>query len=190
MRSGASALWYGVGALVIVAGMIASVFGALGDFKSLQTAFARVVVPGSDELHLSKPGTYVIYYEYRSDINGEIFETPETTDIKCSIVSRTGRTIEIVPASLNAEYDFGGRAGKAIAQFVAPDAGMYVINCDYAGGKGTRIALAIAPPVAAGFIASFFKWLALAFASLGFGLIILIVTLVRRAGPGPRPTLQ
>ncbi len=187
---GASSWWYGVGALVIIAGMAASVFGALGDFKSLQTAFVRIVVPGSDDLHLSKPGPYVIYYEYRSVVNGEIFDTPETTDIKCSIVGRAGQAVEIVPAGLNAEYDFGGRSGKAIAQFSAPDAGIYVINCDYAGTKGGRIVLAIAPPVAAEFIASFFKWLALAFASLGLGLIILIVTLVRRAGPGPRPVLE
>lgn len=176
-------LWYSIGALVIIVGMTASVIGVINDFRTLETAFVRFVAPGSSTLDLTKPGLYEIYYEYRSVVNGEIFDTAETTNIKCTIRGRDGRLLQIASAGLTAEYDFGGHAGKAVAQFSVPAPGSYVIDCRHPDAKGERIALAIAPLVAADFFISLLKWLAVAFASIGIGLVILIVTLVRRAVP-------
>jgi hypothetical protein len=175
-------VWYTIGALVIIVGMTTSVIGVINDFRTLETAFIRFVAPGSSRLDLTKPGLYEIYYEYRSEVNGEIFDTAETTDVKCTIKGR-GRPLEIASAGLTAEYDFGRHAGKAVAQFSVPAPGTYVIDCRHPDGKGERIALAIAPLVAADFFISLLKWLSLAFATIGIGLVILIVTLVRRALP-------
>jgi hypothetical protein len=183
-------VWYTIGALVIIVGLTTSVIGVINDFRTLETAFVRFVAPGSSRLDLTKPGLYEIYYEYRSEVNGEIFDTAETTDVKCTIKGRDGRFLEIASAGLTAEYDFGRHAGKAVAQFSVPAPGTYVIDCRHPDGKGERIALAIAPLVAADFFISLLKWLSLAFATIGIGLVILIVTLVRRAVPTrPAPPL-
>lgn len=186
----AAAFWYAVGALIVIVGLTVSVIGVLRDFKSLQTTFIRFVVPGSSALRLGAPGPYVIYYEHRSVVNGETFDTPDLTDIKCSVTSRDGRELEVAPFALTAEYDFGGHAGKAVAQFAVSAAGTYIISCQHPGGKRDRIVLAVAPPLAIDFGASLLRWLALAFGSIGLGLVVLIVTLVRRAVPTrPAPPL-
>ncbi len=131
----------------------------------------------------------MVYYERKSTVDGEPFATAATTDIKCAVTSKqSGSALALEPPALDAEYDFGGRSGKAIEQFLAPQVGTYVMTCGYPGGKGARIALAIAPPVAPDLAAALLKWLAVSFACLGAGMVVLIVTLVRRAGPPPRPT--
>lgn len=174
-------IWYAIGVLIIIVGMTVSVLGAINDAKALQTEFTRFVAPGSKALQLAKPGPYVIYYEYRGAVNGQGVDTAETTDIQCSVTSRDGRGLEVAPATLNAEYDFGGR--KAVAQFAVPQAGTYIISCQHPSGRGESIAMAVAPIVAVESIASLFKWLAVALGSIGLGLVVLIVTLVRRAPP-------
>lgn len=180
------AIWYAVGAAVMIVGVGYAVATTIGDFKAMQDAFQRFVVPGTNDLHIVKAGRYVIYYEYRSIVDGEAFATPESTDITCTLADSEGRAVPLVPTALNGEYAFNGHAGRAIDQFDAAQTGTYVISCQHPGGKGERIALAVAPPVVIDFIGTFFKRVALAFLSLGLGLAILIVTLIRRAGAAPK----
>jgi hypothetical protein len=184
-----SGLWYALGALIIIGGLVASVNGALRDVAALQADFVRFIAPGTTDLHVRTPGQYVVYYERKSVVEGDSFATAPTTDIKCAVTSKqSGSAVALEPPTLDAEYDFGGKAGKAIEQFFAPQMGTYVITCGYPGGKGARIALAIAPPVAPDLASALLKWLAISFACIGIGMVVLIVTLVRRAGPPPRPT--
>ncbi|MBV8082451.1 MAG: hypothetical protein JOY86_05645 [Candidatus Eremiobacteraeota bacterium] len=184
------AIWYAIGAAIMIGGVTWAVAGAFSDFKAMENAFQRFVVPGTSDLHIDQPGRYVIYYEYRSVVDGEVFATPESTDIKCTLADEAGHALELVPTALNGEYAFNGYAGRAVEQFDAAQPGTFVIACDHASGKGERIALAVAPPVVIDFIGEVFKRLAIAFLSLGIGLAILIVTLIVRAGAGrTRPVL-
>lgn len=179
-----TAMWYAIGALVIIGGVVWSVVGAVRDVSGVTNTFVRFVVPGSTDLRIKQPGAYTLYYEYRSVLDGEIFATGYNTDIKCTLISNASRApISIEPALFRAEYEFGGRAGKSIAQFTAPTADTYVLNCAYPVGTGERIVLAVAPPFAGGLMGSLLKWLAIALLSFAAGMAILIVTLVRRAGP-------
>lgn len=179
------AIWFAIGSLVIIAGMVGAFAGALHDVEGLGAKFTRFAMPGSIDLRIAQPGPYVLYYEHRSVIDGEIFQTPELTDIKCSVTSRTGDPVAINPTALNMTYAFGGREGSALAEFAVPTPGTYVITCAYPSGKGSRIALAVAPSFGGEPLAALFKWAALALGSLGLGLAILIVTLIRRAGQEP-----
>jgi hypothetical protein len=183
-----SAIWYAIGALIIIGGMVGAIVGAVHDVSGLESKFTRFAVPGSVDLRIAQPGPYVLYYEHRSVVDGEIFQTPAVTDIKCTVTSRGGESVAINPTVFTTSYAFGGREGTALAEFSVPTAGTYVITCAYPSGKGTRIALAIAPSVGGEALASLFKWAALALGSLGLGLVVLIVTVVRRAGPVREPS--
>jgi len=178
-----SAIWYAIGALIIITGMVGAILGAVHDVSKVESKFTRFAMPGAVDLHIAQPGPYVLYYEHRSVVDGEIFQTSSVTDIKCTITSRSGDTVPINPTEFTTTYAFGGREGTALAEFTVPTTGTYVIACAYPSGKGSRIALAIAPSLVGETAASLFKWAALALGSLGIGLAILIVTLVRRAGP-------
>ena len=182
-----SAIWYLIGVLVIIGGLVASIAGALHEMSGLESAFVRFVMPGATDLHINKPGPYVVYYEYKSVIDGEIFSSADSTDIQCSITGKSGEAVTIEPSALSAEYEFAGRAGKSIAQFTAPRAGAYLMTCSYPKGSGPRIAVAVAPS-GMDLVAALFKWLAVAFICLAAGMVILIVTVIRRAGPArPAP---
>jgi hypothetical protein len=178
-----SAIWYAIGALIIIVGMVGAVLGAVRVVSGLDAKFMRFAMPGSADLHIMQPGPYVLYYEHRSVVDGEIFQTPEVTDIKCTVTSRAGESVPLNPTVFTTSYALGGREGTALAEFTVPTSGTYTITCAYPGGKGNRIALAIAPSVGGETLASLFKWAALALGSLGLGLAVLIFTLVRRAGP-------
>jgi hypothetical protein len=174
-----SSLWYAIGALIIIGGMVGAIVGAVHDLSGMESRFTRFAMPGSVDLHLAQPGPYIIYYERRSVVDGEIFQTPEVTDIKCTVTSRGGEEVAINPTAFSATYSLGGREGTALAEFSAPSPGTYKITCAYPSGKGTRIALAIAPSFGGATPVSVLMWAALAFGSLGLGLVVLIVTLVR-----------
>ena len=188
---GHDATWYLVGVLIIIGGTAAGIIGAFNDVGGLVHSverFSRFAVPGSENVTVTKPGTYVVYYEYKSVLDGEIFSTAEQTDVICSATRLlSGVEIPIEPASLSAQYQAGGRAGKAIAQFTAPEIGTYVLTCAHPGNAGPRIVLAIGQPLVGDWLVSIFKWVALAFGSLALGMIVLIVTLVRRAASLTKP---
>ena len=188
---GNDALWYLLGVLIIIGGLTTSIVGAVHDAGRLVDAVGHVprfVVPGSENITITKPGTYVLYYEYKSVLDGEIFSTAQETDIKCTATHlRTGEDVPIEPVRLSAQYEIGGRAGKAVAQFSATEIGTYVLNCAHPDNVGPRIVLAVAPPLSGDWLVSIFKWLAIVFGSFALGLVILIVTLVRRAATLTRP---
>jgi hypothetical protein len=190
---GNDAFWYLLGVLIIIGGLVAGIVGAIHDVGRLVEAVghvARFVVPGSENVTISKPGTYVLYYEYKSVLDGEIFSTSQETDVKCTATRfRTGEDVPIEPVRLTAQYEINGRAGKAIAQFTATDSGTYILSCAHPDNAGPRIVLAVAPPLTGDWLVSMFKWLAIVFGSFALGLVILIVTLVRRAATLTRPVL-
>ena len=180
-----SAVWYGIGALIIIAGMVGALLGALRGMSGLDEKFIRFAMPGEADIFLNVPGPYVIYYERRGVVNGEIFQTAELTDIKCSVTARDGTAVPINPTALNTSA-FESPQDSAIAEFSVPKIGTYAIACAYPNGKGSRVALAVAPSLGGEAVAMLLKWVALALGSLGLGLVILIVTLVRRADRAPR----
>ncbi|MBV8172492.1 MAG: hypothetical protein JO219_11240 [Candidatus Eremiobacteraeota bacterium] len=175
-----TALWYALGVLVMVGGVAAAVAGTIDQLKRLEASFVRFVVPGAYDMQVAQSGQYVLYYEYETAVNGESFQTPESTDITCRVADPGGKPLQVVPATFETEYAFGGHTGRAIGQFLAAAPGVYVITCAHGSGKGEREALAVAPPLAGGFAAAVLKLIALAFVSVGAGLTILIAALVMR----------
>src|ERR1700682_432756 len=82
--------WYWVGSLAIAAGVIAGTIVAVnGILAAVRQGdhFARMLVPGKAELSFGKAGKYKIYYEYKSAVDGQTFDTPHAvpTGLKVTI---------------------------------------------------------------------------------------------------------
>ena len=91
--------WYWLGSIAIAAGVIAGTIVAVNGIVSAVRQvdhFARIVVPGKAELSFARAGKYTIYYEYRSEVDGQAFDTDHDvpTGLKVTITDTNGRAID------------------------------------------------------------------------------------------------
>lgn len=148
-----SAWYYGLGALVFVAGCLLTAVILFQGAKELPglikkaydlDRLAQVVVPGSTELTLTRTGVYGVYYEYRSSVDGVQYmggQTPPT--LTCSIISNaSGKEIPVVPDFVDTNrYSGGGgsykerREGVLVMSTTIAKPGNYTFSCQYPGGK-------------------------------------------------------
>jgi hypothetical protein len=179
-RSRPGAFWYVVALVILASGVTWSAFGFVGDVKfAMSNALTRSVMPGTMQLQLTKAGQYTIYYEYQSVLNGEMFNTGESTDIQCTVQSPSGSKVPIQDANFGATYTIGSRAGKSLAAFSAAAPGSYALACAYPRGSGPRIVLAVGQDFAAVLALRFIRDGAILVGSFFLCALIIIVTLIR-----------
>ncbi|MGB6973785.1 MAG: hypothetical protein WBD67_03785 [Terracidiphilus sp.] len=96
----------------------------------------QIVVPGSAELHL-KPGSYTVFLEEQSVVNGKIYSTTQSVNgLTCRVRSlQNGSAIPLSQSTTNTTYTVNGRSGHSVLEFPIQSAGGYTFGCDY--GKGT-----------------------------------------------------
>jgi hypothetical protein len=174
-RSKPSNVWYYVLA-VVFAGIGVAGFGLIlwNGLSHLTGALTQVVVPGHIDLALRAPGTYTVFYESESVLNGHSYSTPESvsmSDLTCSVTSReSDEYILLQKPSASVTYTLGGRSGKSVLQFHTSKAGHFRLSCRYpeekrgpdvviavGRGVGTRILITVL-----GGLASFFGGLGIA----------------------------
>jgi len=63
---------YVLAAICLIAGVSVAVWLGLSVYWRLQNALTRVVVPGNDVLTLDEPGSYTIYHEPESVVDGQL----------------------------------------------------------------------------------------------------------------------
>ena len=104
----------------------------------------RFVVPGSHELEL-KRGTYTVFYEYHSSVDGVAYSTGEYLDDMVVMVRSEDGT-EVVPVedtSMSTNYEIGSRAGTSMFEFHIDEPGTYVLTALYEDGS-TRPSVVLA----------------------------------------------
>lgn len=128
---------------VVVAGILA--FISIRHFTNLTHSFTRVVAPGTSVLQLSKTGTYTIFYEYQSQIDGRTYstgETPPNLNVAINEVP-TGRSIDVHSAG-SSSYSLGSRSGVSLLSFSIDHPGSYQISTSYPNGiSGPDVVLAV-----------------------------------------------
>ncbi|HXM17529.1 MAG TPA: hypothetical protein VN934_01820 [Candidatus Tumulicola sp.] len=177
-----SAIWYVIAFLILAAGVTWATIGFVGDIKYAQSqALTRFVMPASQDLKLTKSGGYTLYYEYQSDLNGEMFNTGEETDIQCSVTSPSGSKIAVQASGMSSSYSIGSRSGKALAAFSIDAPGTYALACAHANGSGPRVVVAVGQAFTASLLVGIFRDITILIVSFLLSAIIIVVTLVRRA---------
>jgi hypothetical protein len=180
-NNGPSRWFYGLAVLIALAGSAVFIVFLFGTLGGLTKGLQQVIVPGDHEMTFNKTGTYFVFYEYQSVVDGKVYSTGETVSgLQCTVVHKaSGKRILTGPASASSDYTMGGRAGKAILQFAIDEPGTYEFSAWYEDG-GPDIVLAVGQDFTMGLFVSIFGGIAILFGSWIIAGIIFIITLVKR----------
>jgi len=136
---------YGIGCAVVIVGIVLFVVFLLtqisGGLPQIQ-----VVVPGTHEIYLAKPGRYTVFYEYRSVVDNEIYATGESmSGMSAMLKSKDdSREVTLSKPSGSSTYEAGGRAGVSVLEFEIEEPGTYIFAADYRSGvSGPEVVFAI-----------------------------------------------
>ena len=179
--------WYWFGALAIAVGLIT---GAAWAINGLVVAvrqvdhFARVVMPGKAELSFARAGSYTIYYEYSSSVDGVHYETnsvvPEGLKVVISNADTNTAITTVKTYSGDVTIDRSGRQGKAVFTFSLDHAGNYYLEAMTAQPDQPKFVLSVGRGFVRKVLVAIGVGALFAFGGLAIGLPMIIVTGVRR----------
>lgn len=138
-----SAWWYILPSILLIIG-IGLIFYFVISVISNTDKGEGFIVPGSYELSIEEPGTYTIFHEYRTNIDGKYYETDEEISGLSLVLENEadGSMIEL-SSSGNSQYGNNGREGVSIASFRAKEPGTYILSAQYEDGQGPDVVLTI-----------------------------------------------
>jgi hypothetical protein len=119
------------GVLATVALAVFLAWSALGFFGGVDH-LARAPLPSAVSVSASHPGEMVVYYE------GHV--APSLDELGLRVREANGAPVALKPYDLDLHYDVGSRVGTAVASFVAPAAGRYLVSAS-AVEPGARLAV-------------------------------------------------
>jgi hypothetical protein len=178
-----SALWYVLGAALIAAGVGIFAVVLWQGITHIADGLTQVVVPGSVDLKLHKPGEYTIFLERESVVNGRIYSlSGALSGLECKVHSKeTGDSIPLRRPSMSTTYTVGGRSGESVLAFRIDRPGSYEISCGYDEGYiGPEAVVAVGSEVGSGIFRTIGYCVLAMFGGFGLGLTVIIVTAVKR----------
>jgi hypothetical protein len=177
------ALWYWIGAALILAAVVTSISMIIAGVVSTSRSvdhFARFVAPGEATLTFTKGGTYTIYYEYRSTVDGKSYSTSsDPPPLSLTLRNASGGTVPVKAKSNEVSFSVNDRAGKSIAEFSIAGPGTYTLTAD-SPGNNEPFVLAIGKSVFGTLLAWAVSGLVIGFVLGVAGVVIIIVTAVKR----------
>jgi hypothetical protein len=177
---------YILGSVLGIIGIIGFVFFVVFLFSQIkkQAPNIQIVVPGTHEIELSKPGKYTVFYEYRSVVEDRVYITGEAlpAELLVTLYSRSGyNEVDLHESSMNNTYNMGSRAGISLLEFEVDNAGSYIIEARYAGNiEEPHIVLAIGQFQIFGIIFGAIGIFFLSLILLITGCIIVLVTYLKK----------
>lgn len=175
--------FYFLGAIVIIIGVILFVTQLVSTIKSYSSNSHRLVAPGISEVKLEEAGTYTIFYEYRSSFEGKIYST-YNSDISAlgSVLyyKNTEKVIELTEPKMNSTFNFSGREGVSVFEFILDEPATIVIESEYLEGSGPEIVLNISKNMVLGLFAGIGKSLLILFGTTSVGVGIIVITAIKR----------
>jgi len=170
--------------IIFIVGVVAAivlVVISVQHFRNLPHGFTRVVAPGTTVVDLKKSGSYTIFYEYQSEVNGQSYSTGQ--DLPNLLVSikgvDSGEVIDVNQPGSSSTYSLGPDSGISVLKFKIDHPGSYTFTTSYQNGQtGPDVVLAIGQ----GFTANLIGGIASIFGSVavfcGSTMIAIILTLV------------
>ena len=170
--------WLGA-AIIVLAGLGAIVWFGLGfsRFSDRIDGFQRVPTNSQGEVTFDETGGYVIYFEGPGASEGEI----PTGQAQLTPVGG-GDPVALDDYESDFTYDLNGHEGVAVLTFDVDQPGTYLLESE-SEGEGE---LAVGRSVAGTLVTSVVGGLALGGLGLVAGVVVLIVTAVRRRGARPK----
>ena len=177
-----SKLLYAISGVILIIGIISFVVVLVtGILSSVNSIDNQVVVPGKRTIELKEPGDYNIYFEYKSVIDGRVFETSTINGLVCKLKNtETGEYIKLKNSTSNSRYSVNGREGKSLFSFTIDNAGTYEIDASYESGDGEEAVLAISKGFGMKLLSSIFICFAILFVTIAGAVILFVYTYKRR----------
>lgn len=178
-----SPLWFVVAGLIALAGLAGAAFYLMPRLETMDARLMRVVVPGSTVLVLDKPGTYTIYHEERSVVDGRYYASESIEGLRVGLTDEaSGAAVKLTEPSTSSSYSIGNRKGTSMFAFTIDKPGSYRLTAGLANGRAEpKAVLAIAQGVMAALFGLIFGTLAIAFGGIGAAGAIVVATLWQRS---------
>jgi hypothetical protein len=188
-----------VAAIALFAAGMAGTAASAVDVDRLINDFDRVVVPGSAELTLDEAGAYLVFYEYRSVVDGVTYNASKSRPrLNCELqVKESGEPVSLYDVWVqDSNYELPSRSGTLLMRFSVDRPGAYLLSCQYAGGEdapkavlaiGTNLlpsVVSLATSLLAGLLGPV---LLVSGATLLAGLIVIVVAVLRHQSARRHP---
>jgi hypothetical protein len=171
-------LWFAAAGLIAIAGFVCAGLYLWPRLGSVDAGMIRIVVPGSATVTLDKPGTYTIFHEKQSVVDGRYYASDTVAGLRVDLVADTGGAPVPVEPSGGTSYSVGGRQGVSIFAFTIDRPGRYRLTTSLTNGQAV---LAIGQ----GMLGAIFKLvsgtIAIVFAGLAIAGIIVGLTIWQRS---------
>jgi hypothetical protein len=178
---------YGVAALLFVAGWVLFALILWKSLSGIYEGMPQVVVPGSGEVTLAKPGNYTIFHEHESVVGQRLYSASRgVPGLECSLRSKaTGAPVELKRSFSNTTYSMGGRSGVSFLDFTVDQPGVYILSAEYPQGTdGDETVLAVGQGIGLRIVAGVLGSLAAVFGCLGLAVAIGVYAGVKRYRAG------
>jgi hypothetical protein len=187
-----SRAWYvvAVAVFVVAAGCAGWILWA--GISGIGDSVVRVVVPGVATLDLDHSGSYTIFHERRSVIDGRIYAEANVDGLRVTVTREAGgEPVPVTRPTATSRYSIGGHEGVSVLSFEIGEPGRYRLSAAYEDARSHgKTVLAIEH----GFVARLLKTIAgtIATGLFGFAAAVVIATItfvkrrrLRRLSPPP-----
>lgn len=169
-----SAWWYILPALLLIIGIALASYFVINIISSADKGDG-FVVPGSYELIIEEPGSYTIFHEYRTNIDGKYYDTDEDiSGLSLVLENEVDGSVINLTSSGYSHYSNFGREGVSIASFRIKEPGTYILSAQYEDGQGPDVVLTISKD----FVKSLLFGIGSMIAGIGFIVLSLISFIV------------
>jgi hypothetical protein len=133
---------YGLAGGIALLGILLTAFTTIFALKS-SSKMERIIIPGSQDIYFEETGKYIIYHEFKSELNGQYYYSKSLQGLDCKVFKTENREeILITPNKTNSTYQFGEKEGRAISNFIIEEPGNYTISARFEN-NGNQTVLAI-----------------------------------------------
>lgn len=166
--------WYILPSILFIIAF-AFVFNFVLTIISISDKEEGFVVPGSYELVIEEPGTYTIFHEYQTTIDGKYYDNDEDiSGMSIILENKADGSIIELRAPANSNYSYNGRQGTSVAAFKVREPGTYILSAEYENGQGPDVVLTVSED----FVKSIMLSLGSIFAGIGFVILSIISFIV------------
>ena len=182
-----SPIWFVVAAVIGVGGFVIAGFNLFSGLGAFEGRMMQVVMPGSVTLNLSEAGTYTVFHERRSVVDGKSYSSDSTAGLRLSVFAPDGTDLDLTPSS-GSTYTFNGREGRSLATFRVATPGLYRVTGTLPNGRTEpKVVLALGAGVLGGMFRMIGLSIAFAIGGVAVAALIVILTVIgrgkaRRAG--------
>jgi hypothetical protein len=174
-------IWYLLAVLIAIAGWIGMVMVLVAGLSGSTDRMMRILAPGQSELALDESGTYTIFHEYRSILNGRVYNVDSVSGLQVVVREKASGATLALSSTTGSNYSVGSYHGRSLFSFEARKPGVYLLSASYDDGrKQPQTVLAIARGFVGALIGTILGALASAFGGMALAITLFIVVFIKR----------